>query len=219
MIIDIMSDVEIKFERENRDGIVAVGTYLIDAMKRFGIRPEGPCIIPEKTHYCAVQITNGSDLLSSPTADETEYFKAHGQKEHERLACEVIIEKSGEVTVMTEETKTDEQEEKNQSEDYRKTFEEMPLEKKIANLVRFEAITLGETFSFIANSPYMIFEKIGDVMAEFGFKLEKDAKAASRPKEHAESGKAQDEAQTNGDNREKPEASSESSVDSEERPQ
>lgn len=211
-----MSDVEIKFERENLDGIVAVGTYLIDAMKRFGIRPEAPCVIPEKKHYCAVQITNGSDLLSPPTADETEYFKEHGQKENERLACQVIIEKLGEVTVMTEEKKTEEEsEEKSQTEDYRKTFEEMPLEKKIANLVRLEAITLGETFSFIANSPYLIFEKIGDVMAEFGFKLEKDAKAASRPKEHKDAGKAQDDSQPNGDNHEKPEASSESSVDSE----
>jgi len=180
-----MPDVEIKFERESLDGIVAVGTYLIDAMKRFGVRPEENCVIPEKIHFCAVQITTGSDLLSKPTTDETKYFEVNGRKENERLACQAILEKAGEVTVMTEEKK-EKPEEEAQGDDYRKVFEEMPLEKKIANLVRLEAITLGETVSFIANSPFLIFDKIGDVMAEFGFKLEKEAKEASRPKEHAE---------------------------------
>src|SRR5262245_32252413 len=165
-----MSDIEIKFERENLDGIVPEGTYLIDAMKRFGVWPEAPCIISENVHFCAVQITGGMEKLSKPTADETEYFKIHGQLKDERLACQVVIERAGEVTVMTKEKKQEEKhEEPNQSEEYRKAFEEMPLEKKIANLVRLEAIALGETVSFIANSPFMIFDKLGDVMAEFGF--------------------------------------------------
>src|SRR5690349_16213037 len=104
-----MSDVEIKFERENLDGIVAEGTYLIDAMKRFGVRPEEACIIPENVHFCAVQITSGADKLSKRTADEVEYFKVHGQQKNERLACQVVIEKGGEVTVMTKEKKKEEE--------------------------------------------------------------------------------------------------------------
>src|SRR5215470_12512424 len=116
-----MSDIEIKFERENLDGIVAEGTYLIDAMKRFGLWPEAPCIIPENVHFCAVLITGGADKLSKPTAGETEYFKIHGQQKNERLACQVVIEKVGEVTIMTKEKKQEEKpEEQNQSEEYRK---------------------------------------------------------------------------------------------------
>jgi ferredoxin len=129
-----MSDVEIKFERENLDGIVAEGTYLIDAMKRFGVRPEEACIIPENLHFCMVQITGGADKLSKPTADEIEYFKVNGQEKNERLACQVVIEKGGEITLVTRRRKGQRRQERNQSEDYRKVFEEMPLE-KIVNLV------------------------------------------------------------------------------------
>jgi ferredoxin len=210
-----MSDVEIKFERENLDGIVAVGTYLIDAMKRFGVRPEENCIIPENVHYCAVQITKGLDKLSIPTADEKAYFEVHGQQKNERLACQVVVEKAGEVMVMTKEKKEEAKpEEQNQSDEYRKAFEEMPLEKKIANLMRLEAIALGETVSFIANSPFMVFDKIGDVMAEFGFKLEKNAKAAARPKEHTEA-KAKKKPESEGEERNESSQGNESTASSE----
>ena len=180
-----MSDVDIRFEREEREGIVAVGTYLIDAMKRFGIRPEA-CIPPDE-HFCAVVVTKGAELFSPQTETETKYFEVNEQAAGERLACQTLIERAGEITVMTKEK----QEEKAEAEaesaaDFKKEFAEMPLEKKIANLVQLEAIALGDTFSFIANSPYLIFEKIGDIMAEFGKKLEKESKAATRPKEHVE---------------------------------
>ena len=60
----------------------------------------------------------------------------------------------------------------------------MPLEKKIANLVQLETIALGETVSFIINSPFKIADKVMDVMAEFGFKKEEREKEAARPAEH-----------------------------------
>jgi hypothetical protein len=60
----------------------------------------------------------------------------------------------------------------------------MPLEKKIANLVQLETIALGETVSFIINSPFKIADKVMDVMAEFGFKKEEQQKEAARPAEH-----------------------------------
>ena len=71
-----------------------------------------------------------------------------------------------------------------QGEQYRKEFTELPLEQKLAELVKLEAIAMGETFSFILNSPFKVFEKIGDVMADFGMKLETKAKKAQRPSEH-----------------------------------
>ena len=60
----------------------------------------------------------------------------------------------------------------------------MPLEKQIASLVQLETIALGETVSFIINSPFKIGEKIMDVMAEFGMKKEEREKEAVRPDEH-----------------------------------
>jgi ferredoxin len=176
-------EVEIRFEREDRDGIVAVGTYIADAMKRMGIRLDGDCASGIEEHCCVVSITGGSENLSPLTVAEEQYFADKGRGTGDRLACQAKIIKGGEVTVMTKEKK-EEQKTEDKADDYKKQFNEMPLEQKIANLVQLEAITLGETFSFIINSPFKVFEKAVDVMAEFGFKMEKEAHDAKRPQEH-----------------------------------
>ena len=182
-------EVEVKFERENAEGIVPVGTYLIDAAGRIGIRFDDDCIPPADIHYCAVVVKSGLDIMSGETHVETEHFKKAGRKKNERLACQVKIEKHGEVVIMTEEKKKESSEETATTEDmneqYRKEFAELPLEKKIANLVQLETIAFGDTVSFIVNSPFKIADKLMDVMAEFGFKKEEQQKSAARPAEHA----------------------------------
>jgi ferredoxin len=184
-----MDEVEIKFERENLSGIVPVGSYLLDAAKRMGIRFEAACIPAAGAHFCLVEVRSGAELLSPLTAAETAWFANNGPAGNRRLACQARIEKAGEIAIMTEEKKkstTDEAGVDDKNEQYKKEFAEMPLEKKIASLVQLEAIALGETFSFILNSPYLIFDKAMDVMAEFGFKKEADARRAARPEEHAD---------------------------------
>jgi ferredoxin len=178
-----MNEVEIKFERENLSGVIAAGSYLYDTAKRFGIDVE--CERTGESDLCAVRILLGRELLSEPTKAEIEQLPAERRKNGERLACQAKIEKPGEVTVMTKEKKVDEKAAADEKKDeFRKEFEALPLEKKIASLLRFEAIALGETISFVVNSPFKIFEKAVDVMAEFGIKLENDAKEAKRPEEH-----------------------------------
>jgi ferredoxin len=183
-----MLEAHVRFERERREGIVAVGTYLLDAAKRFGIHFEDACIPETDTHYCSVVISSGVDLLSGMTKAESEHFAKAGRKTNERLACQVKIENPGEVEIMTEEKAKDPAPESkptaDSSEEYRKAFAEMPLEKKIANLVQLETIAFGETVSFIINSPFKIADKVMDVMAEFGFKKEEKQKEAARPAEH-----------------------------------
>jgi ferredoxin len=188
-----MAEVEVKFEREHQEGVVPVGTYLIDAAKRFGIRFEDACLVDEGIHFCAVTVPSGSHLLSPETKAESEHFAEHGRRTNERLACQVKIDCPGEVVVMTKEKAKEPTVETNgddKSEQYRKEFAEMPLEKKIANLVQLETIALGETVSFIINSPFKIADKVMDVMAEFGFKKEEQQKDAARPAEHKETEKA-----------------------------
>jgi len=183
-----MLEAQVRFEREKREGLVAVGTYLIDAAKRFGIHFEDACIPETDSHFCSVAVSSGSDLLSGMTKVESEHFSKVGRKKNERLACQVKIENPGEVEIMTEEKVKDPAPESktaaDSSEEYRKAFAEMPLEKKIANLVQLETIALGETVSFIINSPFKIADKVMDVMAEFGFKKEEKQKEAARPAEH-----------------------------------
>lgn len=185
-----MQEVEIRFERENHEGVVAPGTYLIDAAKRFGIRFDGVCDLESGTHFCSVNVTTGSDQLSPETKAETKYFKTNPRGTNERLACQARIDHPGEVTVMTKEKQKAASEPKETNADpneaYRKEFAELPLEKKIANLVQLESIALGETVSFIINSPFKIGEKLMDVMAEFGLKKEEREREAVRPEEHKE---------------------------------
>jgi hypothetical protein len=154
-----MREVEVKFEREDQEGI----------------------------HHCAVTVPVGAHLLSPETKAESEYFTKHGRRTNERLACQVKIDGPGEVVVMTKEKAKEPDAEttgEDKSEQYRKEFAEMPLEKKIANLVQLETIALGETVSFIINSPFKVADKVMDVMAEFGFKKEEKQKEAARPAEH-----------------------------------
>ena len=182
-----MRETLVKFEREEQEGLVAVGTYLIDAARRFGMKmSDDPVEEAEGEHSCSVFISSGAELLSDETKVEREHFAVVGRKPNERLACQTKIEKPGEVTIMTKEksTKTTAAEDKDASERFRKEFEEMPLEAKIASLVKLEVIALGETISFVANSPFKVFDKLMDVMAEFGIKKDAEAKDAARPQEH-----------------------------------
>jgi ferredoxin len=178
-----MSDVYIHFVRENLQGTVAVGSYLSDVLKRFGVRCASECDRSGDIHDCEVAITVGDELLSPLTAVEMEHFGASRRRTNRRLACEARIVKPGEIVIMTDEKQETPKAEAPKKDKFQAEFEALPLEKKIASLLRMEAVTLGETVAYVVNSPMKVVEKVGDVIAEFGMKLEQEAKKASRPKE------------------------------------
>lgn len=179
-----MNDAEVRFEREGAEGVVAVGSYLSDAAKRFGVRFEAECIPAAAEHYCQVRIVSGAEYLSQRTGAENDANLDEGW----RIACHTKIEKAGEVVVMTKEKPAPAEEDKDRAEDYRKRFEDLPLEKKMAELVRLESIALSETLNFVVNSPYKIADKLMDVLAEFGFKMETEKKESAKPEEHRSNG-------------------------------
>ena len=183
-----MTDALVIFDRENRDGIVAVGSYLSDAIRRLGIKLPGECSPALDQHQCAVTIVSGSGSLNAVTEFESEHFAAAGRSENSRLACYAKIINPGEIIVMTEEDKTPEPETTEKESKLVEEFEALPLEKKIADLMRMEAVALGETISFVFNSPFMVFEKAIDVLAEFGMKLDREVKDADHPAESKKDG-------------------------------
>lgn len=192
-----MNETELKFEREDRSGVAVQGSYLIDAARRIGVEVEAECGRLGLCDSCAMTVREGADLLSGATKAEIEQLSEERRKNGERLSCQAKIERAGEIVLVTGERKPDEKPtEAEKSEDYRRQFEEMPLEKKIADLVRLEAIALGETFAFILNSPSKIVDKVMDVMAEFGLKMDEEAKDATTPDEHKS--KTDEKAETNG---------------------
>ena len=195
-----MPEATLTFKQEEREGIIPVGTYLSDAAARFGVRFEGKCVPTEGIHFCQVSVDEGAKHLSTRTAAEVESLDETAGT-NERLACQAKVIEPGEIFIMTKKKEKADPEEKEPAEkEYTKEFAEMPLEKKFAELMQLEAITLSETFSFILNSPYLVFDKVMDVMADFGLKKEENGKKATRPAEHAATDKP------NGTEQSKPEA-------------
>lgn len=203
-----MSEVILKIETEDREGVLAVGSYLIDAAGRLGIRIEDDPAANGGRHSCGIIVKTGANLLSDLTQKEQDQFSAHGRRTDERLACQTKLIKTGEVVIMTDDKKTEaskEETDEHSKAHFRKEFEEMPLERKIASLLELEFIAFGETVKFVFDSPYKIFDKVLDVMAEFGLKKDEEARKASRPKEHQDEnhGGAED-AKTHGRGKDAP---------------
>ena len=82
---------------------------------------------------------------------------------------------------MTEQKKEGTKKTETPKDQFQAEFEALPLEKKFASLLRMEAVTLSETFAFVVDSPMKVVEKVGDVIMEFGTKLENEMKKATRP--------------------------------------
>ena len=179
--IDTMPDAVITFEREHLTGIVAVGVSVMDAMRRFGVKPEGEC--DRDVHACSVIVASGVDNLSPLSPTETEHFKGNGRSSNERLACKARIIRSGEVSIMTEDKKQQTKANGAEKDPIQAEFESLPLDRKIANLLRMEAVTLSETFDYVVSSSMKAVEKAGDAIQDFGTKLDKEMRRPTCPPE------------------------------------
>lgn len=199
-----MSDVLLRFEREDREGFVAVGSYLVDAAKRMGIDLTAAVETEKDTEPAElpIEISSGADVLSKLTDEEEKLIADGTLGKGQRLASHARVERPGEVVVMTTETKKKKEAEETETEkaaaDYSKRFAELPLEKKLSQLVELEMMALGDTVSFVLNSPYAVANKIMDVMSEFGLKKEAAEKNATRPAEHTSETAATDKKKSSG---------------------
>jgi hypothetical protein len=126
-----------------------------------------------------VVISSGAGLLSELTAGETEHFKGKRRRSNERLACEARIIKPGDLSIMTEQQNQQTGENGSVKDPLQAEFEALPLDKKIASLLRMEAVTLGETFNYVVNSSIKAVERAGDVIQDLGSKLENEARKAT----------------------------------------
>jgi ferredoxin len=176
--------VDIKFEPDGRSGVIAEGTYLWDAAKRLGVRLPAECEGRGECDTCAVVVEKGATLLSSLTEAERVRLSPERLAAGERLACQVKVERGGELTLRpvpaTERAETTQETVKELSREFR----ELPLERKLATLVELEAVTMFQTLSAIADAPYKIAGKVLDLMAGRGRQLSQRDREARRPAEH-----------------------------------
>jgi len=59
-------------------------------------------------------------------------------------------------------------------------FEALPLEEKVKKLLRLEAVTLTEAFNYGVNESMKAADRLGDVLSDFGKKVETEFKKATQ---------------------------------------
>ena len=157
--------VSITFQPSGISGLVAEGTYLIDAARRMGASLGAGCTSGKgECPACVVTVKAGADLLSAPSAAEEKQLGVEHLDQAYRLACQVKIENQGEVVVMvaarpqTTSTPVDTESE------LRKKFGSLPLKKKMAALMQFEAITMSEAFDTAMEKPLAFGSKTLDAI-------------------------------------------------------
>ncbi|MBD0326673.1 MAG: (2Fe-2S)-binding protein, partial [Pyrinomonadaceae bacterium] len=177
----------IRFEPENRQGVIAEGTYLWDAAKRLGVRLPAECSGRGECDTCAVIVEEGAVLLSSLTEAERERLSPERLAAGERLACQAKVERGGELVLrpvpVTERAETTQETVK----EFRKEFSELPLQRKLATLFELEAVTMYQTLSTIADAPFKVAGKVLDMMAGRGRSLTQREREERRPVEHRQS--------------------------------
>ena len=156
--------VSITFEPSGLTGVVAEGTYLIDAARRMGATLGAGCTAGKgECPSCVVSVKTGAELLSIPSAAEEKQLGVEHLDQSYRLACQTKIENHGEVVVMVS-TVTRRPESVDEEAELRKKFGSLPLSKKLATLVQLEAITMSEAFDSAIEKPLAFGAKTFDAV-------------------------------------------------------
>src|SRR5262245_1350349 len=148
-------NVSITFEPSGISGLVAQGTYLIDAARRMGAPIGAGCLAGKgDCPSCVITVKAGASLLSSPTGVENRILGIAGLTDSLRMACQAKIEGQGDIVVMATAYRPEEAAPPiDLSADIEKKFGELSLNQKIAALLKFEAITMSEAFDAALKKP------------------------------------------------------------------
>jgi len=158
--------VSITFEPSGLSGVVAEGTYLIDAARRMGVSLGTGCTIGKaECPSCLISVKTGSNLISAPTVAEQKHLSAEDLDHSLRLACQVKLEYPGEVVVMASAQKTGPgPSPRDTAAEVRKEFGALPLSQKLATLVQLEAITMSQALDTAMEKPLAFGAKTMDAL-------------------------------------------------------
>ena len=156
--------VSITFEPSGISGLVAEGTYLIDAARRMGAPLGAGCTAGKgECPACVVSVKMGANLLSHPSVAEEKQLGVEHLDQSLRLACHVKIENPGEVVVMVAARPQVREAAPGEAEaDLKTKFGSLPLGKKIATLAQLEVITASEAFDAAIEKPLAFGSKAFD---------------------------------------------------------
>ncbi len=154
--------VSITFEPSGINGVVAEGTYLIDAARRMGVILGDGCTVGKgECPACVVSVKTGAESLSPPSAAEEKQLGIEHLDQQYRLACQAKIEHHGDVVVMVSAV-TPRRAPVNTEGELLKKFGTLPLSKKLATLMQLEAVTMSEAFDAAIEKPLAFGSKTFD---------------------------------------------------------
>lgn len=157
--------VSITFEPSGINGVVAEGTYLIDAARRMGAPIGAGCTVGKgECPACVVSVMGGANLLSPPSVNEEKQLGVEQLGQGLRLACHVKLENHGDVVVMAAARPAARPAPGETESDLRKKFGALPLGKKLATLMHLEAITMSEAFDSAIEKPLAFGSKTFDAI-------------------------------------------------------
>src|SRR6266446_1071926 len=148
----------VTFQPSGISGLVAEGTYLIAAARRMGVPLGSGCSGSGECPDCEVLVTMGIELLSAPTTAEK--------------------------VVKTASPKDQSNADSNQQSDLRKQFSELSLDKKIAMLLQFEAVTMSEAFDAAMEKPLALGTRALDAIARRAKSTRDQERQQKQPPEH-----------------------------------
>jgi len=174
-------NVEWKTAGGGHTGLIADGTFLLDAARRHGVDLPTECGGRGECDTCAVVVEAGAALLSAPTEAERLRLGAERLAAGERLACQAKAEREGDLSLRpvpqvaraetTEET----------ARDFKEEFKRLPLRKKLATLAGLEAEMAYETLVRAVDLPFEIMGKGLDLLAGRGRRLSESDRARRKP--------------------------------------
>ena len=154
--------VSITFEPSGINGVVAEGTYLIDAARRMGALLGTGCTAGKgECPSCVVSVKTGADLLSPPSAAEEKQLGLEHLDQQFRLACQAKLQNHGDVVVMVSAVNPRPAPVNTEGELLKK-FGTLSLSKKLATLMQLEAVTMSEAFDAAIEKPLAFGSKTFD---------------------------------------------------------
>jgi uncharacterized 2Fe-2S/4Fe-4S cluster protein (DUF4445 family) len=158
--------VTVTFEPSGIGGAVAQGTYLIDAARRLGVSLGTGCTSGKgDCPACLVSVTTGLGVLSAPSGVEERVLGAELLSQSHRMACQTKIENHGDIVLTVVPPKPRPVSEQSEA-DLMKSFGELPLTKKIAALMQFEALTMSQAFDAAIEKPMALGSKAFDSIVQ-----------------------------------------------------
>ena len=174
-------NVEWKTAEGGHTGLVADGTFLLDAARRHGVALPTECGGRGDCDTCAVVVEAGAALLSGPPEAERARLGVERLAAGERLACQAKAVSGGDLALRPVPQAAREETTEETARDFKEEFKRLPRRTKIAALAGFEAEVAYETLVRAVDLPFEIMGKGLDLLAGRGRRLSQAERARARP--------------------------------------